>query len=95
MNERASGSDLARLDATTDEDIAHQIAEDPESVPENTDDDLARGRFRKLGRPRLDKPKQQVSLRLDPDVIERLKATGKGWQGRVNDILRRSLDDVA
>lgn len=29
-----------------------------------------------------------VSLRLDPDVVEKFKATGKGWQGRINDILR-------
>ena len=31
-------SDLAKVDATTDEDIARQIAEDPDTAPELTDD---------------------------------------------------------
>ena len=25
---------------------------------------------------------------LDPDVIEKFKATGKGWQNRINEILK-------
>jgi uncharacterized protein (DUF4415 family) len=35
-------------------------------------------------------PKRQISLRLDPDVIDAFKATGKGWQGRINDALRKA-----
>lgn len=35
--------------------------------------------------------KQAVSIRLDADVLARLRATGKGWQSRVNDILRREI----
>jgi len=37
-SKRAFGSDLAKLDATTDEQIARQIAEDPDTVPELTDE---------------------------------------------------------
>lgn len=48
---------------------------------------LARGR----GRPKLANPKQQVSLRLDPDVLAAWKATGDGWQSRINDALRKAL----
>jgi uncharacterized protein (DUF4415 family) len=33
--------------------------------------------------------KQQITLRLDRDVIERFRATGPGWQGRINDVLRK------
>lgn len=43
------------------------------------------------GRPKSDAPKQAVSLRLDPDVLEKLRATGPGWQSRVNDILRKAV----
>lgn len=50
--------------------------------------DLAKSIQRSRGRPKLDAPKQQVSLRLDPDVIEKFKATGKGWQARINDVLK-------
>jgi uncharacterized protein (DUF4415 family) len=33
--------------------------------------------------------KQQVTLRLDRDVIERFRATGEGWQSRINEVLRK------
>lgn len=32
--------------------------------------------------------KVSTTIRLDPDVLETLRASGKGWQTRVNDILR-------
>lgn len=35
--------------------------------------------------------KQAVKLRLDADVLEALRATGDGWQTRINDTLRTSL----
>ena len=44
-----------------------------------------------VGRPRSDNPKKQVTLRLDPDVIEKFRATGKGWQSRINAELRKAL----
>jgi uncharacterized protein (DUF4415 family) len=50
--------------------------------------DLAESIRRSRGRPKVETPKQQVSLRLDPDVIEKFKATGKGWQSRINDVLK-------
>jgi uncharacterized protein (DUF4415 family) len=34
--------------------------------------------------------KQQVTLRLDRDVVERFRATGDGWQRRINEALRRA-----
>jgi uncharacterized protein (DUF4415 family) len=33
--------------------------------------------------------KKLVSLRLDPDIIDHFRATGPGWQGRINDALRK------
>jgi uncharacterized protein (DUF4415 family) len=39
--------------------------------------------------------KQAVTLRLDPDVIAWYKATGPGWQTRMNDTLRRPLTEPA
>lgn len=43
------------------------------------------------GRPIAENPKKQVTLRLDPDVIEKFRATGKGWQSRINAELRKAL----
>jgi uncharacterized protein (DUF4415 family) len=45
------------------------------------------------GRPALPEAdrKTRVTLYLDPDVLARLKADGKGWQTRANAALRRAL----
>ena len=43
------------------------------------------------GRPKIERPKTRVSLRLDPDVVAAYKATGKGWQKRINETLARAL----
>ena len=39
------------------------------------------------------KPDSKVSikLRLDPDVVAALRASGRGWQTRVNDLLRERV----
>ena len=52
--------------------------------------DLAESIRRARGRPAVAAPKRQISLRLDPDVIDAFKATGKGWQGRINEALRKA-----
>lgn len=91
------GSDLAKLDATTDEEIARQIAEDPDTAPELTDEWFDKAERRvgdkviRRGRPPLDNRKQLVSLRLDQDVIDRFRAEGPGWQSRINAALRKHL----
>jgi uncharacterized protein (DUF4415 family) len=47
----------------------------------------ARKRGRPVGSKKAD-AKVAVKLRLDPDVLDVLRATGDGWQTRVNHILR-------
>ena len=38
--------------------------------------------------------RKSITLRLDPDVIERWKRTGPGWHARMNDALRAALQDA-
>ena len=38
------------------------------------------------------KTKEAISIRLDRDLVERLRSTGPGWQSRINDALRDWLD---
>lgn len=78
---------------------------DPDDAPEWTEDHFryaqlsvggkvvreAVGTWSHPGRPRSANPKQQVTLRLDPDVLEKFRATGKGWQSRINAELRKAL----
>ena len=50
-----------------------------------------RGKLGRRTRGRQKAPlKVPVSLRLDPDVVEHFRATGRGWQTRINDTLRRA-----
>jgi len=51
----------------------------------------ADGTLTKPGRPRSPAPKRQVTLRLDPEVLEKFRSTGKGWQSRINAELRKVL----
>jgi uncharacterized protein (DUF4415 family) len=45
----------------------------------------------KRGRPKQDVVKEQIALRLDPEVIARFKAGGPGWQTRMSDVLRKAV----
>lgn len=85
--------------------IQKKIASDPEN-PEWTDEEIKRARpFREVlpelaanidraiaarGRPPAGKTKMPVTIRLDPEVVNFYKSTGKGWQSRMNDDLRKA-----
>ena len=43
------------------------------------------------GRPRLANPKRAVNIRLDADLLEHFRASGPGWQSRVNEALRKAV----
>ena len=71
---------------------------DPDDAPELTEDFFDRAEIRqgealiRRGRPVAAHPKKQVTLRLDEDVLAAWRATGPGWQTRVNEELRRALE---
>lgn len=52
----------------------------------------ATGTLTKRGRPSLGPAaKQQVTLRLSPDVLAHFKAGGAGWQTRISEALERHI----
>jgi uncharacterized protein (DUF4415 family) len=67
---------------------------DPDDAPELTDEffeqaDLYIGEtLIRRGRPKAEQPKQALTVRYDADIVAAFKATGKGWQTRMNDALR-------
>lgn len=70
---------------------------DPDDAPELDDAwfetanlKIGENVIRGVGRPR-GSTKVQITLRLDKAVLDHFRATGKGWQTRVNDALRSSL----
>jgi uncharacterized protein (DUF4415 family) len=48
---------------------------------------------RPRGRPRAEAPKVFTAIRLDADLLEAFKSTGKGWQTRVNAALRQFITE--
>ncbi|HEX4985206.1 MAG TPA: BrnA antitoxin family protein [Burkholderiales bacterium] len=61
---------------------------DPDAQPLTTKQLKAMVPLKSLrGRPRSDSPKQLVSIRYSRDVVEYFKATGDGWQSRMDGVL--------
>ena len=78
----------------------HKItAEEYEEIPALEGDffekaDLFNGKkLVRRGRP-TGSTKISTTIRFDADVIAALKATGKGWQTKANDVLRKHLDEL-
>lgn len=79
----AQKADLAALAKRPDSDL------DLSDIPEMTDEQFAAAVKIRGG---LYRPvKQQLTTRLDADVVAWLKSQGKGYQSRINAILRREM----
>lgn len=69
---------------------------DPDDAPELDDawfeqaDHLKGPALVRRGRPRSSNPKQAITLRLDADLLAFYRATGPGWQTRINAELRKA-----
>jgi uncharacterized protein (DUF4415 family) len=87
---RVIGTDLRKLDA-------HVVTpEEYEDIPELTDKWFDRATLHiggvpaRRGRPKAEKRKTLLSVRLDTDIIDHFRATGPGWQRRINGALRKA-----
>lgn len=77
---------LIRPTDIEDAQISVAALTDPDNPP-LTDAELIQFR-RGRGRPQGSGKKEQVTLRLDAEILEQFRATGNGWQTRINDALR-------
>ena len=69
--------------------IAAGIAADPDAV-ELSSEEMAQLRPLR-GRPRVARPKAALTMRVDADVLDAFRASGPGWQTRINDLLREAV----
>jgi uncharacterized protein (DUF4415 family) len=72
-------SDLTRVDALNDEDIDYSEIPDLSALGEE---------FWKKAVVKRAEPKAQVTIRLDREVLDWFKSQGKGYQSRINAVLR-------
>jgi len=80
-------TDYKRIGQMRDADIDYSDAPDMAEMAK-------RGELRPVGRPKQDVTKKHLTLRLDMDVVDGYKKTGRGWQTRINDTLRAHLHSV-
>jgi uncharacterized protein (DUF4415 family) len=75
---------------TPEEDAAITAAakSDPDAVPLSDSEWNAVKPRARIGRPPKMVHKVPTTIRFDPDVLAALKATGRGWQTRVNEAMR-------
>jgi len=78
-SKKRSRSDWKRIDALRDEDI--DFSDIPEQGP-----DFFRNAILWPG------PKQQITLRLDPDVLAFFRKHGRGYQTTINAVLRKYME---
>ena len=81
---KKDGTDYERLDAMRDEDI------DFSEIPPITDEMLARGVVRQNV---LTQTKEELTLRIDTDVLEWFQSRGRGWETLINFLLRRYMQE--
>lgn len=77
-------TDWERLDAMQDDDI--DLSDAPEITPEMFAKAIV---HRSLKRPPT---KQQITLRLDNDVLEWYREQGRGYQTKINELLRAYME---
>jgi uncharacterized protein (DUF4415 family) len=83
-----SGRFIKLLSSQEDAAITAAALSDPDALP-LTDAQWAQVKPQlKRGRPLGSGSKTQVTLRIDTEVLNKFKATGSGWQSRINEVLR-------
>lgn len=72
-------TDWARVRNMSDEEIEANAAADPDTLP---------AEFWDTAQPVYPRPKERITVRLDADMVEWFRRQGKGYQTRINAVLR-------
>lgn len=89
MSKPSRKSDIALPSPLADKAIVAAAKADPDARPLTSKQLNAMVPLRALrGRPKSASTKQLVSVRYSPEVIDWFRATGEGWQSRMDGVLR-------
>lgn len=74
---------------TVEEDAAITMAalDDPDAQPISEKDWKDNRNQMRRGRPCAELTKERITIRLSPQVVAAFRATGKGWQTRMDEVL--------
>jgi uncharacterized protein (DUF4415 family) len=98
---RSTGTDWERVrrEAAADAPVAYDPAGDADTEPYDPNDEAAVAAHwaaadirRGPGRPRKAVERPTLNMRIDADVLAAFKATGPGWQTRINALLREAVE---
>lgn len=71
--------------------ITAAALDDPDAPPLTEEDVVQLKPILRRGRPRLESPKKQVTIRFSEDVLAHFQKDGKGWQTRMDAALREYI----
>lgn len=86
--------DRVKAEAAAEAPVAH----DPENDLYDPNDEAAAraywgaAKVTRPGRPRAAVKRPTLNMRIDADVMEHLRQSGKGWQTRANKVLREAVE---
>src|ERR1700730_2704773 len=92
---RYTAEEVATLRARGEDKTEAELDADTASDPAWNGIDEEWVRSAKVANGLLARPKEnkrQVTMRFDADVLEFFKTSGRGWQGRMNAVLRRFME---
>ena len=79
------------ISVTAAEDAAITAAamSDPDALPYTEAEWVIAKPMMRMGRPKVEITKERITIRLSRDIVSQFRATGTGWQTRVDRALRQ------
>jgi uncharacterized protein (DUF4415 family) len=71
--------------------IARGIAADPDTFEPGAAESKRMKPHTKMGRPPAAVTKERITIRLSREGVKRFRATGPGWQTRIDDLLKKAV----
>ena len=93
MLKTRSGHKIILPTAEEDAAITAAAMADPDALP-YTDAEWEKVKpLVRIGRPKAEVTKERVTIRLSRDVVTKFRATGNGWQTRMDSALRQYISE--
>jgi len=89
---KTPASDVIYPTPEEDAQLVAAAMSDPDNLPFTDDEWEAVKPLVRVGRPRSAVKRPTLNMRVDADVLAAWRASGKGWQSRINAVLREAVE---